>query len=583
MKKLYLTLVLLVAHLVSFAASISQEQAHRIALDFFTRTATRSTIQLDMIWDGETTTTRTTEEPAFYVFNRTDDVGFVIVAGDEVATPILGYSHQNNFVRENMPANLRGWLEGVRATILAARASGVTANTSSEAKTATTVRLLETALWDQGAPYNRQCPYLSNGNQTITGCVATAAAIVCKYHGWPTSMSGTTATYATSTHGITVPPRTLGSYDYSLMPLQYSSYTNAQATEVARLMADIGALIQADYGIGSQGDGGTAAFTHDLLTALQTTMQYSKSAALTYRASHSDAEWITKLKAELDANRPILYSGSGDSGGHQFICDGYDSADLFHFNWGWSGSANGYYSVDILGPADTGFSFAKGQDAILGLTPDPEGTSTYIDCLLTGAASSGARAGLQTVATSFTPGAPFSTTFTVFNMGSTSYTGQSALAHFAKDGTQKGVVSAMQSWNNVARNNGYILSPTCTITEAIEEGDYIAGIFLENSTNSWLPIRAYVDAPWQILLMPSPETIAAELHILYSKGAGTITFTAPMAIRYTVTRVDNGTYVTSGKASSNTTTAIDVSSCTSGEYRISFASGGRPYELIVQF
>lgn len=583
MKKIYFMLLLLAAQLTSYAAPISQEQAHRIALDFFTRSATRTAIQLDMVWNGETGSTRTASEPAFYVFNRTDNAGFVIVAGDEVATPILGYSHQHNFRSEAMPTNLRYWLEGVRSTILTARNAGCVANRSMEAKNATTVNLLETALWDQIAPYNGECPYLSNGVQTITGCVATAASIVCKYYGWPTSMSGTTTAYTTSTHGITVPSRTLGSYDYNLMPHQYTNYTAAQAAEVARLMADIGALIKADYGIGSQGDGGTGAYTQDLLIALQTTMQYSKSSSLISRSSRSDAEWIAMLKAELDAGRPVLYAGSGNAGAHQFICDGYDTADFFHFNWGWSGSANGYYSVDILEPNDTGYSFAQFQDAIFGLTPDPEGTSTYMDCLLTGQPASSTKGGLQTTATSFSQGVAFSATFAVFNMGSTAYTGQSAVAHFAKDGTQKGLVSATNSWNNVARNSGFLFSPTCTITEAIEEGDYIAGIFIENSTESWLPIRAYDDSPWQILLMATPEEVAAGLHLIYSKSTNTLTFDAPMAIQYTVTRIDSGATIASGEVASFTEQSIDLSACTAGEYRFSFASGGRPYELIIEF
>lgn len=583
MKKTLLALLLVAAHLASFAAPINEEQARRLALDFFTRSATRSAVGLELVWDGEASATRTWQEPALYIYNRTDAAGFVIVAGDEVATPILGYSFDSSFdSSEAMPANLRHWIEGVRATILQAREAGVATTLSTSPKQATVVRQLETALWDQGEPYNGECPYLSNGYQTITGCVATAAAIVCKYHQWPTSMSGTTASYTTDTHGITVPSRTLGSYDYSLMPLSYDSYSSAQADEVARLMADIGALIQADYGIGSQGDGGTGALTINLLTAMQTTMQYSKSSSLTYRQSRTDAEWIAMLKAEIDADRPILYSGSGNAGGHQFICDGYDSADYFHFNWGWSGSSNGYYNVDILEIEDAGYAFAEGQDAIFGLSPDPDGTTSYVDCLMTGTGNN--VAGLKTTATSFTQNATFNASLAIYNMGSTAYTGSWRLAHCAQDGTQKGIISSASNWNNVDILSGYLYSSiSCTITEPIEEGDYIAATFLERSSDSWQLVRSFDDAPWQILLKPTPETIAQGLHIAYSKSNKTLSFTAPMAIQYTVVRVDSDATIASGEAASHTETIIDLSSCTSSEYRFSFASGGRPYELIIQF
>ena len=33
---------------------------------------------------------------------------------------------------------------------------------------------------------------------------------------------------------------------------------------------------------------------------------------------------------------------------HAFICDGYDDNGLFHFNWGWSGSHNGFFAMSAL-------------------------------------------------------------------------------------------------------------------------------------------------------------------------------------------------------------------------------------------
>lgn len=46
----------------------------------------------------------------FYVFSTENNSGFVIVAGDDRVTPVLGYSHTNGFSADNMPPNLQWWL-----------------------------------------------------------------------------------------------------------------------------------------------------------------------------------------------------------------------------------------------------------------------------------------------------------------------------------------------------------------------------------------------------------------------------------------------------------------------------------------
>ena len=46
----------------------------------------------------------------FYVFGAENNEGFVIVAGDNRITPVLGYSHTNGFSTDDMPPNLQWWL-----------------------------------------------------------------------------------------------------------------------------------------------------------------------------------------------------------------------------------------------------------------------------------------------------------------------------------------------------------------------------------------------------------------------------------------------------------------------------------------
>lgn len=587
MKKILFLLALVFAHIVAAAAPINEEQARRIATQFFSRATTRATTpSVELVWDGEAANTRSATAPALYVFNRTDRAGFVIVAGDEAATPIIGYSHQNHFADDNLPANLRWWLDGVRSMILEARAKGVTATASSDVATASTVCLHTTATWDQGAPYNGQCPYLSNGSQTITGCVATAASILCKFHEWPTSMSGTTAAYTTTTHRITVPSRTLGSYDYSLMPLAYSNYTSTQAEEVARLMADIGALVQADYGIGSQGDGGTGALTENLLKAFHEKMGYSKQAILRQRLAYSDSEWKAMLKAELDAARLIIYGGTGNAGGHQFICDGYDSEDYFHFNWGWSGHGNGFYSLQVMAPSGTSYSFVEEQDAIIGLEPDRTGSSTYNDWLgLIGVNNGGSNYyGISSNATRYETGV--SITYYIGgiqNFGTQPFTGSFKIVHCDKNGAVKKDLKQFNV-NNLQPLYYTSLKQAITLTETIEEGDRLRILYKGAYSSDWQWAQKINEqAVSELVLVLTPEEVAAQLHLLYAKTSNLFTFSAPYALQYTVTRVADNTTVAEGAVAARTDASIDTSNFEPGEYRFSFASGSRPYELIVQF
>jgi hypothetical protein len=128
------------------------------------------------------------------------------------------------------------------------------------------------------------------------------------------------------------------------MPNKVTSSNSAVAT----LMYHCGVSVDMNYGVGSKG--GSGAQTLDVVDALKTYFGYPTSVEGKYRSSYSDAQWKTLLKGELDASRPIQYAGTGSGGGHSFVCDGYDNNDFFHFNWGWSGSSDGYFSINNLNP-----------------------------------------------------------------------------------------------------------------------------------------------------------------------------------------------------------------------------------------
>lgn len=290
------------------------------------------------------------DAPAYHLFRDIQNNSLIVVAGDDIARPILGYSFNlNPDDCPDIPPAMLDWLEDIEKQILLARKNGIS-QTSRIAKQwsnpdgGNVVKQLKTAKWNQQYPYNLQCP-IQDGVRCYTGCTATAYAIVMKYYGYPSAGRGMTPAYTCSTSGIYVPSRNINhTYDWNSMPNQfnYGSYTNEQANSVARLMADIGAALQADY------------------TNKETSALYGKSAIFAHfgynvglrknKSDYTSDEWSSLLRNEIDKNRPVLYNGASEQGqgSHAFLIDGYTDQDYFCVNWGWGGSYDGAYALDAL-------------------------------------------------------------------------------------------------------------------------------------------------------------------------------------------------------------------------------------------
>lgn len=522
-----LALVALLLPLAALAAPVKVERAKAFAADFFAQSSpSRSAASFELVWDGEEAGGRSVGEPAFYLFNRTDAPGFVLVAGDDATAPILGYSFEYPFSTvENMPSNLRWWLNGLRETILAARASGEAAHLEWEGGRSGSragEKKLTTALWDQGEPFNSQCPILTGSSeQAVTGCVQTAAAIICQYNKWPESPLGTSAPgYSYKRKDGTpenIPTRTLATkYDYSKMPDLYIEiytqngqlygrqvYNEEQAAAVATLMADLGVMNQASYDTSAAG--GTAATDADFYTTMTTYMRYSKKAQLLNRAGYSDAEWAQMLRREIDANRPLYYSGSGEEGGHAFILDGYKGEDQFSFNWGWNGIANGWFKMTNLNPQS--YAFNHHQSSVFGLVKDETGTSSYEDLLMIGpSAEMEEEYGLCEMSVKKpTKGLPFSVKIKyLWNMSNAIYSGKVNIGHFAADGTLYGPIAKdveLKGEDAMDAGDGIGVTMSCTITRNLAVGDYIGVIYWHNQKNQWELARAYYEDTVQTIVI----------------------------------------------------------------------------------
>ena len=303
--------------------------------------------------------TTASRSDAYYVFNN-DAGGFVIIAGDDAVTPVLGYTSTGSFDAENLPDGLKDLLKSYERQI-AALGSSYQANQTATRAAFTGEKLLNTAKWNQMAPFNKYTP-----NNYVTGCVATAGAIVMKYHGYPDKGTGS---HSYTWNGQTVSASFEHDYVWANMPAKYDGTNDAAFDGVARLMSDLGVAVEMQYN-----KDGSGAYIGNLVTALQKYYGYSKLSHLMAIEDVGAEAWNGRLRDEIDANRPVLYAASdaNTGGGHAFVIDGYKD-ESFSVNWGWGGYCDGFYKIGALNPEHvgkpTGEKYNADQSAVFGLQP----------------------------------------------------------------------------------------------------------------------------------------------------------------------------------------------------------------------
>lgn len=271
----------------------------------------------------------------------------------------MGYTSTGSFDAENLPDGLKDLLKSYERQI-AALGDNYVANQTATRAGFTGENLLNTAKWNQGNPFNKYTP-----NNYVTGCVATAGAIVMKHHGYPAKGIGS-HTYTWNEQDLTA--NFEHDYDWASMPVKYDGTNDAAFDGVARLMSDLGVAVEMQYA-----KGGSGASMEDQLTALKKYFGYSKYARLLAIADLGAEVWNDRLRAEIDANRPILYSAvDSNKGGHSFVIDGYKD-ESFSVNWGWGGYCDGFYRIGALNPETggkpLGDKYNLSQSAVFSLQP----------------------------------------------------------------------------------------------------------------------------------------------------------------------------------------------------------------------
>ena len=520
MKKVFLTIAaMLLIGINAFADKVSSAAAQSVAKKFMNASS------VTLVWDGNEAA-KAGSDPVFYVFNVSGG-GWVIVSAEDSTTPILGYSDTGSFRSDNLPVNLAGWMGSIRNDIRKAREDRLSATVEVRRKWDNPVRVatrageskkvLTTASWNQLSPYNGYLSqyvkrYGSGVSRLYTGCVATAMAEVLRYHQWPEKGTGTLEGYTTESNSYTVTGYSLGhSYDWDNMPLTYSnSATTEQKNAVAQLMLDCGVMVHMDYGTD-----GSGAFAEDIVPALVEHMGYSKQATHRYRSNYTIQKWLEMIRYEIDNNGPVLYGGTGNDGGHQFVCDGYDADNaMVHINWGWSGSDDGYFSLTLSIPGS--YTFDEGQSAIFGLVPDRSGTSEYGDCEITMInydfdGYEDAVNGLEIISGTVAKGETFQLIAgKIYNGSSQNYLGAIKVVLVDKNGNWKEDISEPMEMKDgdddeTGLGAGYVFwleddeAFSCTISKDIALGDRIA-LWYRLNDGSWTPViidHEDLTVPWE--------------------------------------------------------------------------------------
>ena len=380
MKKALLFLFLISSNFM-MAADVTPREALQKATDFLQSRNISYASNRAPITANQLTMTKLIS--GLYLFNVADNGGFVIVSNDDCTADILGFSDSGNIDPDNMPDNMRAWLQGYADQISWAKSNHVTKSSAVQRRVGdAAIEPLIKTKWDQGDPYNRLCPDFFVFGKSVVGCLATAMAQVVYYtisnSNWRLEATSKTIPayncrrnwqgYGTI-HVDEIPAGT--TFDWRNMLTEYDTFSDEQGTAVATLMAACGASIETDYA--NKDNGGSSASLFYVDKALKKYFGHSiETTQRINRANYSDDDWEEIIYHELSQGRPVLYSGfakgkgaySENIVGHAFVCDGYryeNSNNYYHINWGWSGICDNYFLLSAFDPTERGFGSETGN------------------------------------------------------------------------------------------------------------------------------------------------------------------------------------------------------------------------------
>ena len=401
---------LLVMAMAVWANPISKESARQKAQAFLTEQLAAKGLR-----SGARPVTLTQVEEAsttlygdkLYLFNAADGNGFVIMSGDDRLEPVLGYATSGSIDMDNLPVNLRSWLQHYADEIEYMEREGISATRVTATDCGAAIESQLTSRWNQNPVYNKQCPQVriyadeactellpygedgsTNALLPVTGCVATALAqVLYQWKSVPATLTDipardfvwqdqvTVESYGTvgtpmwiKFSDVAIPAGT--TIDWANMLDDYFEYnaegkaigvlgTEAQQDAVANLMHICGAAVDMQYGVyfGT----GSQAFTYKALLAAYNVFGF-KNVSYCVQENYGYQDWLQRLYDEVKVAKAVMFAGQSKGGGHAFVIDGYDKEDFFHVNWGWGGVCDGMYRMNSMQPIEQGAGGAVGDD-----------------------------------------------------------------------------------------------------------------------------------------------------------------------------------------------------------------------------
>lgn len=453
------------------AKSLSADDARGIAAGFFKaggcgRLADASALTLAQ------TSRNSVGDALYYVFNASDGRGFIIVSADDKLEPVIGYSYEGSFNGGNLPEAASSVLGGVGRYISALPETQASRRKVASYAAAGSRKELSTAVWSQESPFNNLIP-----NRRLTGCVGVAMAIIMRHHQYPAQGTGSIGSVDFNVK-----------YDWANMKTDNyrGGYNAVQANAVATLVSHSAQAILTDFGMSS-----SSAFEVRVPYALTTYFGYDAGVSYKKRAEMDKASWDELIVAEIEAGRPVLYSGQDVSVGHAFVCDGYEvrgSETYFHINWGWGGTANAYFASDALNPSASREYHFNDQTTIVYNIKPAALAGAWSPIHIT---SDGGQIGMTTDVADLAAGTSFTVRVGALkNISNDNFSGSMAVALYGGDGSFKTLLGNAKGFNLQALQISNYADFSCSVPvgTTVVGGDKVRIVTKANGAENWLPV-----------------------------------------------------------------------------------------------
>jgi hypothetical protein len=367
MKAIFLTITSTFLSLGLFSQNVSFEDAKKVAFNFLTENKATYNIISKHHYDVSKSYSHEKEGIKYYHVINLNPSGFVVVSASNKVTPILGYSYNNSCPKTNQSPEFAWWMNQCVEQIEFINKGNLkcdqyvtdlwnhylneTPNINRQ-RTINEVEPMLTTKWDQSPYYNGMCPEDPSGpmGRCVSGCVATALGQLMNYYRHPQQGVGS-YTYDHPTYGTQSVDFSSHTYNWDEMGTDLTD----ENIEIAKLLYHIGVSVDMNYG-----PSGSGMYNHKGAYTLKEYFDYAEETRYYFRDSlESSFDWVDTLRMHIDNGMPTYYAGWGDTifqSGHAFIVDGYQDTSYFHINWGWGGSADGYFNIENLTPSGADFT-----------------------------------------------------------------------------------------------------------------------------------------------------------------------------------------------------------------------------------